>query len=83
MDLDNLHGYYILNKIKPAYTKIAFPYEIITKDNFILTYNKIEILIKEQEKLREKKAKDKANYFKNKMKSGGNEKESMIYIYEF
>ena len=31
MDLDNLQGYYILNKIKPSYTKISFPYEIITR----------------------------------------------------
>jgi hypothetical protein len=85
MDLDNLEGYYILNKIKPAYNKISFPYEIITKENFLLTYNKLEILIKEQEKLRDKKFRDKKRYFESyKKKSGGNDLSGgKIIIYEY
>lgn len=87
-ELDSLIGYDVMGKLIPKFYQTKFPYDLWDKGKLTFTKNKIDILVKKEEKLKklvkkgeklEKLVKKEENV--KKKTKGGSESTPSIIIY--
>ena len=80
-NFDPIDGYKALNTIQPKYFQTQYPYSVWNISKLLFTQNKIEILVRKEDKLKHKKKTSKADKVDRVKKLGGSVNLYPVIIY--